>query len=253
MENRFIRKITIPCYDTDAFGRMKLFAFMNYAQELANEHAELMGFGYETLIQQRVAWILSRMHVRFHQYPHWKDKVIFETWHKGLERLFFLRDFTLKAEDGTALAEATTSWLTLNLDTRKLVRDSSMAREDMAVKVNAVEEPCDKVRMPAGVVPEFVRTHEVVYSDVDFNGHTNNAMYAFWAIDAIGNDFMLEHELKDFYINFNHETKCGDLVSIFRYRTEEDGRPVVCIEGRVDDGPEDPAGGTSSFTVKCIF
>ena len=67
MANKFTETFRLPCYDTDALGRMKAFAFMNYAQEAANEHAELMGFGYDTLIKNRVVWILSRFHLHFDQ------------------------------------------------------------------------------------------------------------------------------------------------------------------------------------------
>lgn len=245
MANKYSENIIIPCYDADSSGKMKLFAFLNYAQEAANRHAELMGFGYETLIGHRLAWVLSRIHVKFHEYPKWKQHVVLNTWHKGSERLFSLRDFTLKSEDGELLVSATTSWLTLNLDTRRLVRDSLLLGEEAEDKDNALETPCDKVQLPAGAEPELVGNHEVAYSDIDFNGHANNAMYAFWAIDAIGNEFMVSHELTDFMINFNHETKAGDNIVIYRLFTEENGRPVAYVEGKVE--------GKSSFVVKCMF
>ena len=253
MANKLTKTFRLPCYDTDASGRMKAFAFMNYAQEAANEHAELMGFGYDTLIQSRVVWILSRFHLHFDQYPHWKDKVTFTTWHKGLDRMFFLRDYILEAEDGTTLARATSSWLTLNIDSRKLVRDPGLVGEEMDIKEDVLPEACGKIRMPKNVAGEFVREHEVVYSDVDFNGHANNAMYCFWSLDVLGYEFMLQHELKDLYINFNHETKAGDRIAFFRYCTEEEGRTVVYVEGRVGGQEDDPESGTSSFTVKCVF
>ena len=254
MENKYIRKITIPCYDTDALGRMKIFAFMNYAQEVANEHAEFMGFGYETLIKQRVVWILSRMHIHFDSYPQWKDKVELKTWHKGLDGLFFLRDFQLSSvADDKVLGCATTSWLNLNLDTRKLVRDPEFAREDTAIKEDVLKQPCEKLRIPRAYQMDYIREHEIVYSDIDFNGHANNAMYAFWAIDAIGNDYMLKHQISDFYINFNHEAKAGDKIAIFRHFDQEDGKPIAMIEGKIVDDPQEPLKGTSSFVVKCIF
>ena len=91
----YTNSYTIPCYDTDASWRLKPTSFMNLAQEAAGNHAVLLGFGYDDLIKTNTAWILSRMHIQFVDTPKWRDKVTLTTWHKGLDRLFYLRDFIL--------------------------------------------------------------------------------------------------------------------------------------------------------------
>ena len=98
--NKFIQKHVIPCYQTDANWRLKPASFMDLAQEAANSHAAILGFGYDDLIQSRTAWILSRVNIHFIKAPLWRDEVTLTTWHKGLERLFFLRDFILTDKDG---------------------------------------------------------------------------------------------------------------------------------------------------------
>ena len=92
---RYIEKLTIPCYDTDAAWRLKPASFMNIAQEAAGRHAVYLGFGYDDLIKSNTAWILSRVHVEFVDTPKWREDITLTTWHKGLHRLFFLRDFLL--------------------------------------------------------------------------------------------------------------------------------------------------------------
>ena len=61
--NKYSQKFIIPCYFTDASWRLKPASFMDVAQEAANQHATVLGFGYDDLIASRTAWILSRMHV----------------------------------------------------------------------------------------------------------------------------------------------------------------------------------------------
>lgn len=239
------QKLKVVSYDTDAKSRMKPSAFMNHAQEAANIHADILGFGYEDLMRNRVAWVLSRMHVKFYDYPKWRDEVLLSTWHKGPSRLFFLRDFLVTSQEGKALVAATTSWLILNIDTRRLMRDSGVEMEHGNYQEHAIEEPCPKVEIPKNQEGEFVCDHKVSYSDVDVNEHTNNAMYSVWALDAVGYEFMMENELSELFINFNHESKPGDIVSIYRYKTEEEGKLVVHIEGKLAE--------TSSFVVKMIF
>lgn len=242
---KYIEKITVPCYDTDASWLLKPASFMNLAQEAAGRHAVYLGFGYGDLIVSNTAWILSRVHVEFIDTPKWREDITLTTWHKGLNRLFFLRDFVLTDVQGKERVKATTSWLVLNLETRRLVRDPKLIEEGTVCTENAIETPADKVQMPKEVEPEFVMEHKVAYSDIDTNGHTNNAMYMHWAMDAVDYDIASTRPVKEFTINFNHETKAGEVVKLYKAVVEkEDGRHVF-VEGRLAEA--------SSFIVEIVF
>lgn len=242
---RFEQKFTIPCYDTDASWRLKPSSFMDLAQEAAGQHAVYLGFGYDDLIATNTAWILSRVHVEFVDAPKWRENITLRTWHKGLNRLFFLRDFILTDDQGRERVKATTSWLVLNLETRRLVRDPKLMEEGTVCLDNVIETPADKVVMPKDIEPQYVLDHHVAYSDVDMNGHTNNAMYMQWAMDAVDYDIASTRPVKWFTINFNHETKPGDIVALYKVvKEEEDGRHVF-VEGKVND--------QSAFIVEILF
>ena len=243
--NRLREHYTIPCYDTDASWRLKPVSFMNYAQEMANRHASVLGFGYDDLIGSRTAWVLARMYIRFIDLPLWRNDVTLTTWHKGLNRLFFLRDFRMTDPQGNVRVEATTSWIVLNLDTRRLVRDPKLMDEGTKCSENAVEQPADKVQLPKDAQMEFVMEHTVSYSDVDLLGHTNNAMYMHWAMDAVPYEITSQHPLKEVTINFNHETRGGEKVSIYRTSLQAEDGLRVFIEGKVGD--------TSSFVIEMLF
>ncbi len=235
----------IPCYDTDVACRLKPTAFMNLAQDIAETSATTLGFGYNDLIKYNTAWILSRVHVVFTDTPKWKDEITFQTWHKGLDRLFYLRDFIMTDKEGRERVKATTSWLILDLETRRMVRNPEMNDLGKVCAEHVIETPADKVRMPRGMEPELVRVHEVSYSDIDNNGHTNNAMYMQWSMNSVGYDITSSRPVKEFTINFNHETKVGDKVSIYRIIEERGDGLHVFVEGRVDD--------VSSYIVEIIF
>lgn len=242
---KYVEKHTIPCYDTDASWRLKPTSFMNMAQEAAGRHAVYLGFGYDDLIKTNTAWILSRVHVEFVDTPKWRDEITLNTWHKGLNRLFFLRDFLITDSEGRERVKATTSWLVLNLETRRLVRDPNLMEEGTVCTENVIETPADKVQMPKDVEAELVRTHLVSYSDIDTNGHTNNAMYMQWSMNAVGYDITSSRPVKEFTINFNHETKAGDHVEIYRAFVEKEDSLHVFVEGKVE--------GTSSYCVEIVF
>lgn len=242
---RYTEDITIPCYDTDAAWRLKPSSFMNLAQEAAGRHAVYLGFGYDDLIVSNTAWILSRMHIVFTDVPKWRENITLTTWHKGLNRLFYLRDFILTDDQGRERVKATTSWLVLNLETRRLVRDPHLMEDGTVCTDNAIEAPADKVIMPKDIEPEYVMEHIVAYSDIDTNGHANNAMYMQWAMDAVDYEVASKRAVKEFLINFNHETKPMDHVQMYRAVVDKEDGCHVFIEGKVNDN--------SAFCVEIIF
>lgn len=242
---KYTEEHTIACYDTDAAWRLKPASFMNLAQEAAGRHAVYLGFGYDDLIASNTAWILSRVHVEFTDTPLWRDKITLTTWHKGLDRLFFLRDFILTDDSGNPKVKATTSWLVMNLDTRRLVRDPKLVEEGTTCTENVIGTPADKVQMPKDIEAEFVSGHKVAYSDVDTNGHANNAMYMQWAMDAVDYGIASSRAVKSFTINFNHEIKPMETVSLYRTVVETADGLHVFVEGRL--------GETSAFCTEIIF
>lgn len=242
---KYTKDLTIQCFETDASWRLKPASFMNLAQEAAGNHAVYLGFGYDDLIVSNTAWILSRVHVEFIDTPKWREDITLTTWHKGLNRLFFLRDFVLTDKEGRERVKATTSWLVLDLATRRLVRDPELMEEGTVCTENAIETPADKVQMPKDVESVHVMDHKVAYSDVDMNGHANNAMYMQWAMDAVDYDIASTRAVKEFTINFNHEIKPGNTVSLFKAKVEDGGNLHVFVEGKVE--------GQSAFTVEILF
>jgi medium-chain acyl-[acyl-carrier-protein] hydrolase len=99
--------------------------------------------------------------------------------------------------------------------------------------------------MPKDVKAEHVMDHVVAYSDVDMLGHTNNAMYMQWAMDAVDYETASSMPVKQVTINFNHETKAGECVSIYRTAIRKEDGLHVYVEGKVEE--------TSSFTVEIVF
>ncbi len=243
-DHRYFQPVTIPCYDTDAAFRLKPASFMNLAQELAYRAAQQLGFGYDDLARRHTAWVISRMHFRFLRPPKWRDETTLYTWHKGVDGLFFLRDFELRTSGDTDFADksgvlvaCTTSWIVMNQVTRRLVRNEEvlqMIPSATQCPDDAIRERCPKIVPPKDLPLEFVREHTVSYSDIDIIGHTNNARYIAWAMDCIPYE-AAGNPVKEVRINFNKETVPGEAVRLFRgvLRTADD--VTFYLEGRSGD------------------
>ena len=233
----------ITCYEADANQLMRPTAMLDLMQEAANVNASTLGFGYDEMINSNMAWVLSRTHVKFVNTPKWRQEVNLKTWHKGVSKLFHLRDFILSDKEGNPLVLATTSWLIIDLNTRRLVRNSALAMSDTAI--DAIETPADKVVIPVDIEPEPVRKHPVTWSEVDTNGHVNNVKYAVWALDAVKAEDIKERPLKEMLINYDAEVMPGDTVKISRVRQESEEGITYYITGKVAD--------KQNFAVKLVF
>ncbi len=230
-DNKVCDNLLVKCYEVDAAQRLKPTAFMDMAQEMAYQAASAMRFGYAELISVNMAWVLSRMRFRFLEAPKWGDEVEIRTWHRGAFGPFFVRDFEVLGKDGERVIEATSSWVIIDVDSRRMARpEEVLPKEDTSCPDYAIETPAGKVMMPRGIEPEYVTTHKVAYSDIDLVGHTNNARYVAWAMDCLEYG---EHgvQVNEVEIVFHHEARPGDEISL--YRSEKDG--WVYVEGRRED------------------
>lgn len=240
--NKTFANITIPCYDTDEQANLRLTAFMDYAQEQAGISANNLGFGYKVLFPQRLAWVISRMKIVVDKLPIWGDQVTLGTWHKGPSGPFFVRDYELRNEDGERIIRATSSWVIIGLDDRKIHQPETLMLDDTKeCHEHIIEEPCARLRLPRGMEMTEAGSHTVVYSDIDRNGHVNNVKYMVWAIDCFDIDFVLNNPVREAEINFLREATKGETVT-FQHGSEGN---IHYIQGLVD--------GAVSFIVKLTF
>ncbi|MFA6334537.1 MAG: acyl-ACP thioesterase domain-containing protein [Bacteroidales bacterium] len=231
--------LRVKSYETDINANLKIYSFMNYAQEIAGLHADSLGFGYDSLIKESVVWVLSRIHVKFIRLPKWGDDISVETWHKGSDRLFGFRDFEVLDNSGEQMILATSSWLIINTTSRRLQRlDNIMGEGSLGYNPrNAIKEAAERLVSPAEM--EYTGKRVVAFSDVDINRHTNNAKYIEWALDWIDKDLVTKMKVTDMFINFNAESRLGEEVEFYRAMEvgngncgDDRGKCSVFIEGK---------------------
>lgn len=247
MEKKYSEELVIPSYLVDFKQRLRPAHFMAIAQEAATEGALQIGMGFNDLAVHDLAWVLSRTKLVFNKVPVWKDKVTFETWHKGINSLFFIRDYQMKDSEGNILVNGTSSWITLNTKERTMFPTADLSKYfDVTAQntENALEENC--VKIPKLRNAELVASHSVKFSDVDFIGHANNTAYIVWAMDCLPEELLQQYP-DVVEINFNKETRPGETVDIYRIiKTDESGATIALFEGRVGDLPHF----TARFTYK---
>ena len=249
MIEKYSQDLEVACYESDINSRMLPTAFLNLAQEAANQHANYLGVGYDSMQITRKAWVLSRLHVRFNHTPQWRDKVNLQSWHKGANGYLYFRDFVVTDNAGRAAIEATTSWLVIDIDSRRLTKYTELAEDqERCICEDVIAEQAPKITLPGGAEPQQVGSHTARYSDLDMNGHVNNVNYVEWALDSIGFDVTSKLLLKELFVNYNAEVKLGDEVVLKVWEDTESGAAeerIFYVIGEV--------GGKNSFIVKLVF
>ncbi len=234
MTSKYSENGIVSCYMSDCHHLLRPESFLDLAQQLAVKAAQVQSFSDNALKQFNCAWILARMQTRFEKKVRFDENIRLETWHKGLNGLYFLRDYRLLDSAGGVAVNSTSSWIVMNLDTRHICRDEevmSLIPQECQCAESAIEPPCPKIAFPRGAELKEIGVHRVNWSDVDYNGHANNVKYTVWALDNLPQELVFGHSLREVSINFNKEVRAGESVTL--YHMESDGAHIV--EGRSGD------------------
>ena len=226
--------LAIPCYFFDINQRLRPASFFDIAQELAVHGSAMVGAPDWVLKSRDVAWILARMHVHYERLPQLYDKVHIQTWHSGVTGPLYTRDYQMLASDGSTLIRATSSWALMEVSTRSIAKAErifDLLPPEPQWPERTLEQDAPKVLWPRGAEPEYTVRHDVLYSDVDYNAHANNARYPVWAYDALPQDVTTCMRLTDFYINYNRELHLGETVELAAVKRDA---ASWIVEGRRD-------------------
>ena len=121
-ENVYTTGYRVRSYEIDVRGLARPLTILNYLQDAAGEHAARLGVSVPVLLRKNLTWVLSRYHVHFHSFPPVHNNVHLKTWPSAREGRFALRDFELTDDDGNAVVSATSSWMLIDLKSRRPVR-----------------------------------------------------------------------------------------------------------------------------------
>ena len=204
----------VKTYETDFQRRWKPASFFLAMQEAGGRHADHLGWGYKDLLARDMSWVLARSKIRFFEFPVVGDKIVLQTWPKGLQqRLFFMRDFFFFNESGKKLAAASSAYVLLSLAKRRILPPTALngsLPENNGLR--ALDEPLEKISMAEAETEKLVV--EAGYSAVDLMGHVNNARYVEWISDCFPIESHSAGQIDWLQINFTNEVKPGERISI---------------------------------------
>jgi acyl-ACP thioesterase len=232
-------EFSIHAKDIDFNGKLKFYCICGYFFELAARHANHLHFGFKDLNQENVYWVLSRLHVKILDWPGFEQKINIQTWHKGIGRLFGLRDFRIIDKTGKVQALATSAWLILDKKTGRPVRPEKISElQSSKMDYHAINEIPEKLEPISNY--QKVKFIEPGYTDIDLNFHVNASRYIAWIQDIYPPDFYRNFQISEFKINYLNETRFGSKVQILSFEKSAGETLLTIIEGKID-GTDTPA------------
>jgi len=214
---------SISFHEVDTKNEVFLPVLWSFMQETAWHHADHLRLGYSDLWGQQCFWVLSRLSVQMDEYPRWGDRIRVKTWLTGIGRLFAFRQFSIADLTGKILGTARSAWLVLDLKSRKPQRIEPLFKHLQHLLDHLpAEEP---ERLPAPVRPEWKKSYEVRYSDIDIHHHVNNIKYLEWILNGVPFEMNRTHQIYTFEINFLAESSNEDVISI-QTETVQESPPV---------------------------
>jgi acyl-ACP thioesterase len=153
------------------------------------------------------------------------------TWPRGTQKLFAVRDYEFLDAEGKLAVRGRSGWIIFDTEKKRPLRPETI--------VNALPLNEGRNALPdgAGSVPGIdneggaLRLGErtALYSDIDMNGHVNNARYIAWIEDALDPELFYKAPQLRLDINYISEVLPGETLELW---TAPGQNASTLIEGR---------------------
>jgi len=229
--NKFSKTYKIDFYQTGADRKLNLFSLMNMIQDIASDHAALLGFGHDQL-DEDTYWVLVRQIIQMDYWPEWREEITFETFISKPVVGTPPRDLLIYHKN-KLIGRGQTSWLVIDGKTRKIATQKIDMLLDAAISESSGVKTHKVLIQNEGMID--LKKIDVQYSDLDMNLHVNNAIYGQWVMNCIDIETWKNWQISEFSINYLQEILPQDQVFIKRnVNVGVEGQEVL-IEGKVKD------------------
>lgn len=212
MQKSWNESFKIKTYHVDFRQELKLSSMLRFFQEVASNHAEHLGAGYNDLMNKNLFWALSRLKIEISRIPVWGEEISIKTWPCGVERLFFRRDFEISGSSNEVIARGVSGWLLLNSQNLRPQRMNALGVEIPSNNgIFALNEFPGKI-VPREAANIFMK--EIMYDEIDMNMHVNNTRYLDWVFNCFDDKHYSNYRISGLLLEFLSETRWGDQVEL---------------------------------------
>jgi len=195
--------------ECDPHGRLDPSSLISYLLETATGASDAVDRGPSAMRQRGLAWFLHRLHLQIDSDAGHRDQLTVRTWPYGLDRLFAVREIQAWNAAGESVARATSRWMVVDLERRRLIRLPAWVRQGYRPRdQRLIADPF--APLPRPDPPDQVRELAIWRQQLDPNGHLNATAYAAACLDAVPQDLAAGSQLRALELEFKKEAGWGD-------------------------------------------
>lgn len=206
-------------------------AVMKYIQEVAVVHLRDSGLSFETMKDGGIVFLIVKIGVKIYRSLACGEDFTAETWFEKLEGVKFIRNIKFTDSVGKTVVEAKSLWVAANPETHRIIRPSDYPYELPKDSERSISFDFARISVDKNIVS--MASREVYWSDIDYNYHLNNTVYAEFICDFYPGktgEGLGCNDITSFQIDFEGEAKLGDKIEI-KTEMKENG---CCFEGTID-------------------
>jgi len=204
----FEQSIHIGYSDLNAMGQLKMASILNFLQDIASEHASVLGLSGFDLAREGLAWVIARYHISIDANPAWKDDLTAATQRHAWKNLYELRELTICNTHQEPIIRAKSAWVMVKRKNSRPVRLSRFMPAQMTAGNAADSSAFFKELKQPGTV-DFELPFKIRMHDLDLNQHVNNAIYVEWAVETVPESILSRFRPQTIDVTFHKESFYG--------------------------------------------
>jgi acyl-CoA thioester hydrolase len=113
---RFTARYPVRQYELDVLGHVNNAVYLHWAEQVAIDHVEALGYGRDWSLAQGGGWVVREHRVTYHRPVRYGDVVLVTTLPQKLSGVRGTRRTEIRREsDGELMTEAVTEWIWVRL------------------------------------------------------------------------------------------------------------------------------------------
>lgn len=221
LEEFYEKEISVCQYDCDFKNRMKLGAVLRQVQQVSEDHCNAIGLTAEKHLKSHTAFLLTKLSVTVYGniFANEHAKLITKPYFPN--RAVYRRKTCLYDEAGREAFFIDSKWILIDTETKRILRKPPdtlqfpFTLETLAHPENLEIKPMN-TRKIGNVTAS--------YSQVDINGHINNASYVDIICDHLPEECFCDRSIKKMVLAFHHEVQLGEEMHLFLSDFDELGQ-----------------------------
>lgn len=208
--------IGIPSYLCDISDRLHTWAAVRICQEVTEHHGNATGIGFEKLMENNHAWVITRALYNIYRLPNSFEEVDLSTWSRGDNGLIAMRDYRMTSASGDELLTGTSYWALIDMSSRRVVRLNDVISNYENHDILATEHAeLQKIKLPDMQNDEPVLRTPATFAMLDHTRHMNNSEYIKLIFDVLHSQEFDTQKPFTLELNFQMETRLGEELSIW--------------------------------------